>query len=179
MLDDLGIRDSFVLYTDVDVMFRLDVVPLLTTLAPKYFAAGPEFDAHDYMRINTGVMLMNVGGLRSVDTRFRRFVADRLPEFVDHNWDQGAYRRYFGRSSIAMKLFGARWDALPPEFNWKPHWGPNERAAIVHFHGPKPQHRDLLRSGCAPGQMKWMMPYASGAYDELTDAWTRTLLEAE
>lgn len=153
-----GMDDEFVLYTDVDVMFMHDVCPFLSTLQPKYFSVGPEFDRDDSVRMNSGVMLMNIAGLRTIDSDFRRFVGDHLAELVDDNWDQGAYRRYFRRSAILTLATGTRWDALPPEFNWKPYWGPNDRAAIVHFHGPKPQDREILRSAIVPDHMKWMIP---------------------
>ena len=39
--------------------------------------------------------------------------------------------RYFQRpSNLTM---------LPPRFNWKPYWGMDKDAVIVHFHGPKPE----------------------------------------
>ena len=43
--------------------------------------------------------------------------------------DQGAYNgHYQGRFFVHLD---ARW-------NWKPYWGHNRAAALVHFHGPKP-----------------------------------------
>ena len=38
------------------------------------------------------------------------------------------------RSHYAINMF----DLLPDELNWKPYWGLNSNAEIVHFHGPKP-----------------------------------------
>jgi len=171
LVRELGFDDRFVLYTDADVMFMTDVCPLLETLAPRLFAVGPEFDRGDTVRMNAGVMLMHVDALRASDADFRQFVTAHLAELVDQSWDQGAYRRYFGRPAIATAMLGTRWDALPPELNWKPHWGPNDRAAIVHFHGPKPQDRDALRSGALPDHMRWLAQYSGGAYDALTDYW--------
>ena len=43
-------------------------------------------------------------------------------------FDQEAYRAFYK---------GA-WDTLPLDLNWKPYWGINEAAQIIHFHGPKP-----------------------------------------
>ncbi len=47
---ELNITDDFVLYTDVDVMFRRDVVDDLAKLSPRYFAVAPEFDPKDYKK---------------------------------------------------------------------------------------------------------------------------------
>jgi hypothetical protein len=40
-----------------------------------------------------------------------------------------------------------RWSRLPLEMNWKPYWGWNPDASIVHFHGPKPQFIEAILSG--------------------------------
>jgi hypothetical protein len=173
-----GISDPYVLYTDLDVMFMTDVCPFLRTLTPKLFAVAAEFEQTRPDLMNTGVMLMNVDALRAVDRDFRLFVSAHLAELVTQNWDQGAYRQYFGRPSIATKLVGTRWDELPPAFNWKPHWGANPDAAIVHFHGPKPRDREALRSGQLEEHEQWMTRYAGGAYDALTDKWMRMLSDA-
>ena len=173
-----GIRDEFILYTDVDVMFTTDVCAFLGTLKPQYFAAAPETDQNNPARMNSGVMVMNVDGLMNVDSDFKRFIASHLHELIDQNWDQGAYRRFFGRSNILTTVCGTRWDALPPEFNWKPYWGRNAGAAIIHFHGPKPHDRELLRSGTPADDAKWMVAFSGGAYDELTDLWREMLAQS-
>ena len=54
-----GWTDEFALYTDCDVMFQRDVVPLLRPLRPRFFAAAPESDQTS-SQMNSGVMLMNV-----------------------------------------------------------------------------------------------------------------------
>ena len=45
-------------------------------------------------------------------------------------------------------FYAGCWDHLPLEWNWKPYWGHNPDAKIVHFHGPKFQvMRYLLGEG--------------------------------
>ena len=58
----------------------------------------------------------------------------------------------FGRiagydQELLQLYYKGRWDPLSPVYNWKPHWGAQPRARIVHFHGPKPEAaRKLLQN---------------------------------
>ena len=64
-------------------MFRRDVTADLDRLACTYFAVAGEFEPDDYYDINTGVMLMNLKGLREVDALFRAYVRAHLDELVN------------------------------------------------------------------------------------------------
>jgi hypothetical protein len=70
------------------------------------------------------------------------------------------------------------------QVNWSggvqlaPYWGRNTTAAVIHFHGPKPYERELLRSGTLPTESQWMLPFSGGAYDELADIWHRAFSDA-
>jgi hypothetical protein len=172
-----GIQDEFVLYTDVDVMFRIEVCASLEALRPRYFAAAPEFDRSNLGCMNSGVMVLNIDRLRTLDGDFKHFITAHLHQLVDQHWDQGAYQRFFGRWSAPAAIGGPRWDALPLEFNWKPYWGRSASASIIHFHGPKPYERGMLRSGTPPDAAKWMIPFTGGAYDEFTCLWNEALSE--
>ena len=51
------------------------------------------------------------------------------------------------------------WDdfeVLPLEYNWKPYWGTNDNAIIVHFHGLKPGGDDVL-SGFATSNSMYVL----------------------
>eukprot|EP00908_Phaeocystis_cordata_P014041 Transcript_25147.p1 GENE.Transcript_25147~~Transcript_25147.p1 ORF type:complete len:1461 (-),score=286.79 Transcript_25147:2270-6652(-) len=164
----LGFVDEFILYSDIDVMFTADI-------AVSDFAAGGRLpgvgnDLHyivgteagrseatdccekDGSRVdygNAGVMLMHVERMRSTNDEFVAWI------FTDENLfekklhfgvygpqDQGAYNAFYqGR-------FEVRTDPL---FNWKPYWGFNALAGLVHFHGPKP-YEYLAHAGraCQP-----------------------------
>jgi hypothetical protein len=138
---ELGYTDEFVLYTDCDVVFLRDFPEPGSEpfLQPALFACAPERSRTELANINSGVMVMNVAALREDYPAFREYITsgdtiyDEL--FKKGAFDQKAYRVYYQ----------LKWDHLPPEYNWKPYWGFNEDALIVHFHGPKiPQLQKLI-----------------------------------
>jgi hypothetical protein len=133
---ELNLKDETVLYTDVDVMFLSDPCPLLSTLRPPTFAVALEMAAYDAM--NSGVMLMNIRALQEAASDFMHHTRAHLATFVNQGWDQDAYATYYK----------GNWQQFPMEYNWKPYWGWNPEAKIVHFHGPKPSQREALQ---APG----------------------------
>ena len=118
--------DDFVLYTDCDVIFLKE--PSVGTLRPAYFACAPERTRGDAKHINTGVMLMNIAALREDHAAFCGFIKENYPSLI--SYDQGAYIAYYNGKN----------DLLADELNWKPYWGTNKDAEILHFHGPKPRH---------------------------------------
>lgn len=163
----LGLGER-VLYTDCDVFFRGDVAPDLKANRCRYFAVGPESDPQDYLHMNTGVMWMNLPGLRTVDAEFREFVRQNLGRFQHLAWDQGAYREFFAPNESNIL-----WDRLPAELNWKPYWRYNPGAKIIHFHGPKPFQRPYLDSLFT--ELKHL---TGGAYYDLCQEWDCLLAEA-
>jgi lipopolysaccharide biosynthesis glycosyltransferase len=134
-IPNLDQSDEVVIYTDCDVLFLGD--PIYKGETIRYFAVGPETDIDDYSvnGMNTGVMFMNLSVLRRCQTSFRQFITERLESFAA--FDQGAYRIYFN----------GLWERLTPDFNWKPYWGWNPHAKILHFHGPKYQDVKQLLAG--------------------------------
>lgn len=133
----LEFEDDYVLYTDCDVIFTSEIKNFGTP--PKLFSAAPEFEKDNWNYCNTGVMVLNVKALRESHDEFADFCSKnltKLPEIAPGGvYDQAAFN-YF---------YKGRWDKLPLELNWKPYWGINEDAKIVHFHGPKPKHIDLIK----------------------------------
>lgn len=127
-----------VLFCDCDVMFQGDPAPDWPALGAACFAAGPEEDPGAPERFNTGVLLLNLPAMLPRAAEFRRFLESILPEAARISWDQHAYRRFFRAEE---------WRPLRPELNWKPYWGYNPAARIVHFHGPKPWMRPQLAQG--------------------------------
>jgi lipopolysaccharide biosynthesis glycosyltransferase len=166
MAAELGITDRLVLYTDLDVMFMGEVCDYLSDLRPRYFAVAPEFDQADYINMNAGVMLLNAEGLRESDAGFRAYTRDHLPELASAGRDQDAYRNYFE----------GQWDRLPVQYNWKPYWGYDASARIVHFHGPKPTQRDRIKSGVAA---PIIISLATEAYYDYCQIWDRMLADVE
>ncbi|MDE1895681.1 MAG: glycosyltransferase family 2 protein [Rhodospirillales bacterium] len=116
------IEDAFVLYTDCDVMFLRDPVPMLANLRPVHFAACTEFTIDD--GLNSGVLLLNIARMRADYPKFTTFITANLSLGLD----QDMYRAFYAD----------KWEKLPPELNWKPYWGRNTGATILHWHGIKP-----------------------------------------
>jgi hypothetical protein len=157
-----------VLYTDCDVIFVGDVVSELEANPCEYFAVAPEGEQHDYINMNTGVMLMNTDRLRESLPKFREYIWQNLAGLERESWDEAAYRWFYRDSN------GPLWDRLRPELNWKPYWGEWARAKIIHFHGPKPYQRSCLDSHFP--ELKCL---TSGSYYELCELWADLLAEAE
>lgn len=116
--------EDFVLYTDCDVIFRRH--PSVTKLRPRAFACAPQMNRGDYEDMNSGVMLINVRNMRHELPAFRQFIVGNLARLG--NFDQTALAEFYND----------RYDLLPDGLNWKPYWGSNPEAEIIHFHGPKP-----------------------------------------
>lgn len=138
---DLGYSDEVVLYTDCDVVFLGDLPQASSHsfLQPTLFSCAPETSQTDWDDMNSGVMVMNLVNLGEDLPAFKRFITagDTLyyDLFKNGAFDQRAYQLFYA----------SKWDKLPLEYNWKPYWGFNEDALIVHFHGPKiPQVRRIL-----------------------------------
>jgi hypothetical protein len=157
-----------VLYTDCDLVFLGEVVPELEANACEYFAVAPEGTQDDYLNMNTGVMLMNTARLRESLPEFREYISRNLAGLEREAWDQAAYRWFYRNDS------GPLWDRLRPELNWKPYWGHNPAARILHFHGPKPYQRPHIDS-----HFPELKSLTSGSYDEACAQWSVLLAEAK
>jgi len=168
----LEIADPYILYTDVDVLFLQDPVPVLEGMRPRHFAVAPEREPENYVTMNTGVMLMNTARLARDTDRFVAFVRANLEDMSKAGWDQGAYRAYYGPHR-PHQLRPARWDRLQPELNWKPYWGHDEGAVIVHFHGPKPNDRSLLAlpQDEQPNRLWAIQDFVNDGYHAYCDIW--------
>jgi hypothetical protein len=121
----LETEEEVVLYTDIDIMFRRDID--FSRARPPFLACSPEHRQDDFSYFNSGVMIMNIPALRDSRAMLMQVVKDRLdsrPPYDDQATFNVAYRD--------------TWTRLPNLWNWKPYWGFNADAAIVHFHGPKP-----------------------------------------
>lgn len=128
-------EDAFVLYTDVDVMFLSGVVYVGPT--PEFFSCAPEHDKENTTYFNSGSMVINVEAMRDIHADFRDFIKTGIGDFYKSGrgtYDQGALNCFFDD----------RVTPLPLEMNWKPYWGMNENAQILHFHGPKPRELEAL-----------------------------------
>jgi hypothetical protein len=84
----------------------------------------------------SGVLLLDVPAMRAEHDALMRRALRSLGR--PHHYDQ----------EILNEHFEGRWDHLPIQMHWKPYWGVERNAAIVHFHGPKAE--DARRFASAP-----------------------------
>lgn len=146
----LETEEDFVLYTDCDVLFLQD--PALDTLRPEIFAVAPERQQASHADMNSGVMVMNLPRLRQDLPRLIDFICTHFATI--NGFDQEAYRVFYK---------GA-WSGLPLQYNWKPYWGINPDAKILHFHGPKPAAvRKLVADPAYPAPDVWRQLFNSDA----------------
>ena len=94
---------------------------------------------------NAGVMLMNLVGLRRTYASFLdwTFSASNIERGLHFGafgpGDQGAYTAFYRGAFAVVPL---------PVFNWRPYWSYSPSAALLHFHGPKPEdYRRYLIGG--------------------------------
>ena len=169
LLAQHGIRDRHILYTDCDVMFQQDPEPLLRRQPCRFIACGPESQRGNPVDMNTGVLLMNVARLRRLNREFLAFARSELKTSISWAMDQHAYKQFF-RAALPPRSWPwvRGWNMLPDELNWKPYWGENPSAPILHFHGPKPMHREWLKT--AP-ETHILKHFSGGAYQLYTDRW--------
>jgi lipopolysaccharide biosynthesis glycosyltransferase len=167
-LPDIGESAGRILYTDCDVVFLGEIVPELEANPCRLFAVAPESTRDDYVNMNTGVMLMNVERLRKSLPAFREYVRQNLAALEAESWDEAAYRWFYRDEN------GPLWNRLRPELNWKPYWGDNVEAKIIHFHGPKPFQREYIDS-------HWpeLKEHTGASYLAEVERWSRLLEEAK
>ncbi len=121
-------EEDYVLYSDIDVVFNSDICAEKLG-KPKYLAAAPEFDKDiEHMSyFNAGVMYLNVANMRKISEKVFEFL-----EKGERN-DSGLFDQGYLNQLCFHEM-----DHIPLELNWKPYWGYNPQAQIIHYHGMKP-----------------------------------------
>jgi len=155
----IGLPDKYVLYTDSDVMFLKDP---LTNIHPEYFSCGPESDQQEQLHCNTGVMYMNLHSLFYTFDNFKKHIIEHLDKRA--GYDQPMYNTFYE----------GMWEGLPIDLNWKPYWGFNEEAIILHWHGPKPNQVSTMKSIPTPenyGALCSLWRRDPEAYEKYIEIW--------
>ncbi|MCC1492190.1 glycosyltransferase [Cognatishimia sp. F0-27] len=155
--------ETHVLYTDIDVMFRSHPEP---RRMPRVLAAAPERYRWRWPHFNSGVLVMNVPALRALQPAFDAAITARMAQgWKPPGHDQVSYNGFF------------RWrhSRLTHGLNWKPYWGDNPEAQIIHFHGPKPAHIHKIKIGQTDG----MLPVYQRLWRLSPDGYTRYCAEFE
>lgn len=133
ILKKYNYKDENILYTDVDIIFMKDPV---FDIKPKYFACCSESDKNpNNISMNSGVMYLNVIEMYKTYNSLIDFMIKNNFKPPDNDlFDQGQL----------IAFYKNKWDHLPIVYNWKPYWGINNDAIIIHFHGPKPFHLERI-----------------------------------
>ncbi|MEM9798630.1 MAG: hypothetical protein AAF919_19240 [Pseudomonadota bacterium] len=165
--------NELILYTDYDVLF---LGPPRVPWRVPLLAAAPEVDPEETLLFNSGVLVMNTKGLRRVQDAFLDAIRARLSgDFRYPGHDQVSFNTFF-RRTFANRLRGRARTALPLVSNWKPYWGWNDDARIVHFHGPKPMNiRDFEAGRMTENQAKLVALWDRdrAAYARYVSEWER------
>ena len=133
LLDFLNEDDKFVIYTDYDVIFLHGDYSDLYSIEPEILAACPEHDKNNWSYINSGVMVKNINFFKDNDKNIVDYINSNFEKL--RVWDQTMYNDLYINKGL---------NKLPLEYNWKPYWGINKDAKIIHFHGPKPYNITTL-----------------------------------
>jgi lipopolysaccharide biosynthesis glycosyltransferase len=155
-------QEEFVLYTDCDVLFLRD--PQFGTQLPLVFGATSQVSTDPAQDMNSGVMLINVPNMGKVLPRLNEFARKSLHLGLDQE--------------VLRAFFGTNYLVLDRSLNWKPYWGWDPRAQIVHFHGPKPGAcREYLMHGTTPDNETWaqMLRGDRTGYEPYTRLWYQYL----
>lgn len=124
--------DHYALYADTDIIFNSGLSFNSELNKINNFLAAPQMSQDDYDNdMNSGVLLMNLEHMRSIYFELIDFAKTEIKNNAGDILDQDILRLFFPRNKRSD---------LPAIYNWKPYWGFNLEAAIIHFHGPKPMH---------------------------------------
>lgn len=157
ILQKENIKDDIILYTDCDVMFVNDIK--IQDIGPiNILSAGPESNINSKDHINTGVVFFNSENIKKEYNSFVEYIKQNFT--ASQTYDQDMFNQYFKN----------RWNYMNPEFNWKPYWGYNSNAKIIHFHGPKPGHRQSIRERADHIPDVFYL-LAKGGYEQYSDEW--------
>jgi hypothetical protein len=107
-------------------LFLKDPSTELNKLKPQYFYASSEFVKEKKDFFNSGVMWINIENMAKTTPLFREVLTKT--NFFNKRNDEGSLNEFYK----------GKYDFLDIKFNWKPYWGINKDAIVVHFHGPKP-----------------------------------------
>jgi hypothetical protein len=149
----LGFIDEHILYADIDILFVADItldawptIPgegnslsfVLGTEIYQNQSTGEDPQTHESFAFgNAGVLLMHVERMRESNDAFVEWIFNDENIFENHLTfgaygpvDEGALNMFYQGK---FEVFES------PLFNWKPFWGGESGASLVHFQGPKPQ----------------------------------------
>lgn len=116
-----NIFDDFYLYTDCDVIFNSSIEEL-NKLKP--FSIAWVSNSSISKTFNSGLMLVNVENMIKYQKKFEEALQVTSKNYL---YDEYFYNLFFAKNSIE----------LSSNFNWRPYWGINNDAKVIHFHRMK------------------------------------------
>lgn len=133
----LGVADTHVLYTDIDVIFTSNIERPINLNIDKFACALERGAGRLY---NTGVMIINTAYFDSIYEPLMDFAKSR--NFRFRAFDQGALNAFVPKNRITILDHH--------EWNFAPHMhGDCKQSRIIHFHGPKANQIDFYLKGGA------------------------------
>ncbi len=133
-ISSLEQEDDYILFSDIGALF-LNSLQELNSIQPEYVAMPSRLEQDNIQVLSSDVMVMNVKAMRETREDFFRYVAACLPSLTTLGADPMA-SFYQGVSEL-----------LPPIFAWKPYWGIETTAKIVHFQRPTPTEAEKALHG--------------------------------
>ena len=130
-----NVNIEFLLYVDIDTYWRKPIE--LNNITPALFASSTDWHIDNWETFSTGVMVLNVENyLKKYDDFITYIIKNNFNfEFVGLGpCVQGAWNSFFHEAH----------EKLPQVYDWKPWWGFNNDAKIVHFSGPKPKYAQKI-----------------------------------
>lgn len=122
--------DEYYIYTDTDVVFLKDIDTDPDVLSDiKNFMAAPQSDQDSlFDDINSGVLVCNTENMKQSYFGLITYARNNIPFHNQYYLDQEVLREFYYNDHSLLSL----------SYNWKPYWGVNDDATIIHWHGPKP-----------------------------------------
>ena len=144
----LGVTDTHVLYTDIDVIFTSNIERPINLNIDKFACALQHGRGSIY---NTGVMIINVAYLESIYEPLIDFAKNHFAKNGDFScggaFDQGVLNAFVPTDQITILDHH--------EWNFAPHMhGDFEKSRIIHFHGPKANQIDFYLKGSPRNEFK-------------------------
>ena len=118
-------EDDYVLYCDSDVMFLNDID--ISSIRPKLISAtvGHHYYQKNTHPFSTGVMVLNIKNLKSSREDFINYILNNnFKTSLNDPYDQGHFNDFY-KTDIEF---------LCQSYDWRPFWGINKFAKIIHWH---------------------------------------------
>lgn len=129
MITDVEQDDEYILYADTDLIFLKDITLNSFNKLPNTIGVCPEFkNTYRYTNFNAGVMLINLNSYKQAKEQLISLLNKRKKAKIEC-CDQGYLNTIYKKNFLK----------IPNTFNWKPYWGINDDAVIIHLHGLKPK----------------------------------------